>query len=234
METFVLTEEENEAPVMGVSTTFVENILKGEVLASDDDPGEKMDLASLMIQEHMYALAHQEAEKDPTFLQIVPCVMVQAVPTRKIRTASRTAQGHDSEIMSLCAHGHIADGKPLQEAVDDMVQQQFNIAPDQMFSCVLAALIAPPMEPANGNHLMLMYAYRIVDFLERSEDHNGLTLNWMTVDDLMNQRTNATFDPWNQFVAPILLPVADMVGRDVLIRFVVEDGKQRIMIKDIA
>lgn len=235
MEIFEMTERNEDALVLGVSRSFVESVLMNGVFASEEDSTEKMEKALRLIQEHAYMLPHAEAEEDDTFLQLVPCVMVQAIPTRMIRVAGSSAPGCDGRIMSICAHDHIyEDGKLLQDTVDSIVRHQLDIAPSQVLHRVLIGVSAPPDKPANDKHLLLMCAYWIIDFLEQNEDFNDVDLKWMNVDDLMTEQAYESLAPWSRFAAPYLLPLADAAVRDITIHFFMEDGVQALEFKENA
>lgn len=225
------TPTDNE-PVLGISTSFAEGVIRDQILsAPDGDWEKKLDRAMLLIEENAYPRPHAEAEDDTDFIQLVPCVMVQAIPTRKVKTLQGAVAGYDQPLLSICAHGHVTGDRTIHDAILEMVQAQLGITPEQSFGQALIGMYVAAEPPANDRHLILLYTKEIVDFKEKRQEKDGIVWDWADPDALQSADAMSRLDPWCQLVHAFYVPVADATGRDLTMHFYMEDGDRHLEIE---
>ena len=220
--------EIGDEPIMGITKNTADRVLRrqmrygGEMKTHMDSTIEYMDMRLLSHR-------HNCAEHDEDFLQVVPCVMVQGVPTRMVRTVQGNTPGYDGKLISLCAHDHIRQNMTIRETVD-MLLERLHIAPDQVMDKIVVGISIPNEKPACGKHLLVMYLCRVIDFRERDEELRDASLLWVDPCELREPQRVERFDPWCRLTYPYLLTVADATARDITMRFFMEDGKQKMQI----
>lgn len=213
--------------VLGIRAQTAEAILKRH----DGDYGRtKLDEMTGLLTAHMEYRSHQSAEEDDGFLQIVPCVMVQGVPTRLVRTIQGKARGYDGDLISICAHCHVHSGMTIQAAIEDLLHNKMRIERGQLWNKLTTSVSIPLAKPANGRHLIISYACRVIDFRERDVVLPDASLQWVSPEALRAPEMVERFDPWCQLLYKTQLVIADATARDITMRFVMVDGQQALEI----